>query len=660
MHTRGRSPQGDGRTRGRLDDPDGNLRGAVPNGPNTVVPPHQLSRFGKILLLVLMVYAVAIILPDTLRPTALYQVAYYLEGLGPGRRSTESSWYPLGMVCFAADNDGNVTSLDDCGRGQDQLQEGDRIDLRTTEMTYRRAVIQGGGWVAHDRPVILHVVRANAGPIVVRLNPIREDLQFFGRTWPDTWTLMLEQVAGLFFIGLAALCVWRAPSPVTWGFFLYGIYFNPGDVQVWYANLPADALRWVGWAQAVFAGVGLASLVMFALYFPHHRVKAWRRAALLLLVLFVALTGLNVWSFRNFTAGESTERVYHAYYYLVLATYLAIFAVFLRTYITRPEDRPRIRWVILGALSGLLCFIFAEVYTQTSMLDNLPTIPQWLWQMLYAANVLFPLTVAYAILRHRVINIRLILNRSVVAVFGFIVVLIAFAVLDLAFHTRVVHVPGIALIGAIGFGFVHERLRGIMDVMDWLFYRRWYIAERDLKREMERLTQAIDIEVVNRALIDLPAKELNLTAALLFERQSDGSFYRAHATPSWPGKVLEVIPANHQLITSLVDRPVMLPDRYWKKPSPPPYPIQMPILAVPIVIGRALSRIALFGPHTNGETFDRDELNVIRRLARAAALAYATLEAEEVENLRLQNRMLEERLRGQTSTKSAQETMGEK
>ena len=101
----------------------------MPDDPNTVISPRQLSLFGKTLLVVLVVYAVALILPDTLRPTAFYKVAYYLEGLGPGPRSTASSWYPLGMVCFTADNDGKVTSVDDCGRGPDQLREGDRIDL---------------------------------------------------------------------------------------------------------------------------------------------------------------------------------------------------------------------------------------------------------------------------------------------------------------------------------------------------------------------------------------------------------------------------------------------------------------------------------------------------------------------------------------------------
>jgi hypothetical protein len=610
----------------------------VQDAPSAPDRPRQLSGPGKILLLLLVVYAVGLILPDILRPTALYRGAYYLAGLNPDAQPPSSGWYPLGIVCFTADNDGKITSVDECGPTQDQrqhqLQAGDQIDLRKTTMTDRRAVIQGGGWVPHDRLVVLQIVGTKGTLTPVSTKPYREELEFFGKTWPKTWTLMLEQLAGLFFIGLATLCVWRASTPVTWGFFLYAIYFNSGDLQVWWANLPVEALRWLGWSQAVFAGVGLVGLIMFALYFPRHSGKGWWRAALWLLIPFVALTGLNLWSFRNFTDGVPTEGVYRAYYYLFFAAYLAIFALFLRTYVTRPTDRPRIRWVILGALSGLLCFIFAEAYTQTSMLDWVPTIHVWLWQTLYAVNVLFPLAVSYAILRHRVIDIRLVLNRSFVLLFGFALVFIAFEIFELAFHKRVEHAPWIAIIGATMFGFAHERLHGVMDVMNWLFYRKWYIAKRRLEKETENLTQATHVGAVNHALIDTPAKELNLTLAGLFERQPDDSFHRTYATASWPQVVLPTIPADHPLIASLKNAPLMLSDRYWQNQMSPSY-AQMPVLAVPIVIGRIMSRIALFGPHDNDETIDRDELNIIRRLGQSASLAYTTLEAEQAERLRL-------------------------
>ena len=380
--------------------------------------------------------------------------------------------------------------------------------------------------------------------------------------------------------------------------------------------------------------MGLVGLIIFASYFPRHSAKEWRRAAPWLLIPFVALTGLNLWSFRNFTDGIPTERVYRAYYYLFFAVYLTVFTLFLRTYFTRPSDRPRVRWVILGALSGLLCFLFAEAYTQTSMLDWVGTLPVWLWQTLYATNVLFPLAVSYAILRHRVINIRLVVNRSVVLLLGYVVILFALQIIELSFHKRVESAPWIAVIGAIVLGFAHERLHGVMDGMSWLFYRKWYKAKRHLQRETERLTQATHVGAVNHALIDTPAKELNLTVAGLFERQSDDSFLRSYATASWPQVLLPTIPADHPLIASLKSAPLMLPDRYWQDQMPPSNN-QMPVLAVPIVIGRILSRIALFGPHSNDETIDRDELNIIRRLAQSASLAYTTLEAEQAERLRL-------------------------
>ncbi|HLJ61589.1 MAG TPA: hypothetical protein VKZ50_17840 [bacterium] len=610
---------------------------------NVMDRPRELSRFGKILLLLLVAYVTTLILPDTLRPSALYQQLYSFVGLDSHHQPT-AGWYPLGVVCFDADNNGKVTSVHGCAPARGHLQEGDQIDLRATAMTDRRAIIEGGGRVAHDRPVVLQIIHANRARETVELMPRPEDLRFFGTKWPNTWTLMLDQLAGLFFIGLAALCVWRAPSPVTWGFFVYALYFNSGDLEVWWANLPAEAVRWLGWSLAVIASAGLAGILMFALYFPRHSVRNWRRAVVWLFFPFATLAALNLWSFRNYTEGISTEAVYDAYYYLFLATYLAVFALFFRTYVTQPADRPRIRWVILGALSGLLCFILAEVYTQTSMLNNLPlTIHQWQWQTLYAVNVLFPIAVTYAILRHRVINVRLVLNRSGVAAFGFIVVLVAYELLYLTFHRRVERWPWIALaVGLISI-LAHERLRKIKDFMNWLFYRKWYIAERDLKKAAEGLTRVTQVEAVNHALIDVPANDLDLTLAGLFERKTDEAFYRVHATPSWPGTLLQVIPAHDSLLASLQARPLVLSDGYWKGklPAPQPYPVQMPILAVPIAIGRVLSRLALFGPHANGETFDRDEVDIIDKLAQSAGLAYTTLQAEEVETLRSQIRDLQ-------------------
>jgi hypothetical protein len=302
--------------------------------------------------------------------------------------------------------------------------------------------------------------------------------------------------------------------------------------------------------------------------------------------------------------------------------------------------------VILGALSGLLCFLFADVYEATSMLDWLPiTVPSWALQALYAVQVLFPLAVVYAIMRHRVINVRLVLNRSVVVLGSLVLATIALAGFDLAFHEEVRrNAPWIAGVAALVAGVLHERLREITDVVDWLFFHRWFVAERELKRAAERLSRAqVDhVADVDRALIDLPADRLTLTSAALFLREPDGGFRRLHATPSWPDRFMQTMPPDHPLAATLKDAPLRLPDAYFSGPVYMPRPFRMPVLAVPLETRGVLRRIALYGPHTNDETLDRDEVNVIARLAQGAAYAYAELEAAA---LRIENERLLQQLK---------------
>ena len=73
------------------------------------------------------------------------------------------------------------------------------------------------------------------------------------------------------------------------------------------------------------------------------------------------------------------------------------------------------------------------------------------------------------------------------------------------------------------------------------------------------------------------------------------------------------------MLAALRDRPVALQDLCWGGLEP--VACQMPVLAAPVVMRGAASRIALFRPHTSDEALDRDEVNIIGRLAQSAAVA---------------------------------------
>ncbi len=58
--------------------------------------------------------------------------------------------------------------------------------------------------------------------------------------------LGLQQAAGVAVVLGAAWLVWIRPGPMTWGFFVYAMYFNPGQVFFFWAWLQQ-------WPRAVFS-----------------------------------------------------------------------------------------------------------------------------------------------------------------------------------------------------------------------------------------------------------------------------------------------------------------------------------------------------------------------------------------------------------------------
>jgi hypothetical protein len=92
--------------------------------------------------------------------------------------------------------------------------------------------------------------------------------------------LLLDQLAAMLVILAAAWLVWTRPGIMTWGFFLYVIWFNPGQSAQYYALLqlysPA-ALLAQGLAGSVAQGVGLAGFIWFALRAPTDETTSrWR------------------------------------------------------------------------------------------------------------------------------------------------------------------------------------------------------------------------------------------------------------------------------------------------------------------------------------------------------------------------------------------------
>jgi hypothetical protein len=601
----------------------------------TVATPRMLERrglpaWGRGLVVVLAVYALAVILPDTLR---VFPVA--------GRIPLLEHWYPLGKLGFEADNDGRITAVESGGPASlEGIQVGDVIDLGRTE---DRRAVNKFVFVAHGRTHRIHVARRGAPAADVTIEAYPEILSF-----PEQLTLLLAQVSGLFFIWLCTLLVWRHPTPQTWGLFLYGTWFNSGQYFVWYANLPDDWLRGFDYLQAVFQALGLTGILLFALTFPRDVVEGWRlTTARLLLFPAAALLGFGLWSFRNFTHGEPTETPYQIYYYLTWIVYLATFGLFAHTYRIRVTERPRIRWVILAALWALLCFLVADVYEATAMFEPLRrslhvSLSQAGLNLLYAQSVWFPIAVLYAIRRYRVINVRFVITRALVAFVFVTGLVIVVKVGEFFLEHALVHAfewleqlrgPVVVSLGVAG-AWVHS---GAHRAIEMMIFRKWHQAEKHLRGVAERLADAEDLrlEDVDRAILDEPVAALGLTSGALFRRTESGRFERER-TIRWPEAIMRTLGADDPIVASLRQEPLRLGTFDRVAQDPPVF--SAPALAVPIVAHRSTIRIAVFGPHQTDEDLDGDEIRVLREIARTAAIAYIRLETDalrrEVEALK--------------------------
>src|SRR6516225_1167443 len=258
---------------------------------------------GRFLLVALTFWALAMVVPDFYR---LYQ--------------------PLGSFGFYANNDGLITDVQ--GPFVEQtaspafragLRVGDKLDLAqmrcipigTLGCASAMAALGGFRLVANQQRAELIMAPAPGRP-ARKVDIIANQRPY------DGWVLavlLLDQVAAILVILAAAWLVWTRPGIMTWGFFLYVIWFNPGQSAQYYALLQRYspiALLTQNIAGAIAQGIGSAGFIWFALRAPNDETTSrWRPVELLLPFIAIALAGLLTLSYANLL-GYPTEAITRA------------------------------------------------------------------------------------------------------------------------------------------------------------------------------------------------------------------------------------------------------------------------------------------------------------------------------------------------------------
>jgi len=420
---------------------------------------------------------------------------------------------------------------------------------------------------------------------------------------------------------LAALIVWRRVSVLTIAFAAYSI-FGPFN-----RTIPISALgRFPDWlfgplafALDVLMSAGaLAVLLPFLARFPRptERTRVLIRVADATCFVLIGLTAAaTFWRLQMHELARDLQDGITA----AIALLLVVCAV-LSLARTRGEERVRIGWVLVG----LAITTVAYAWNMASL------VTENVWENLFFGVLVaaFPSAVAYAIFRHRVLDLGFVVNRGLVYATLTAVLLILVAIVHWAVE-HVIEQTGLAValevVVSVGFGlslnWLHGRVEGAIDRV---LFRRRHLALSRMDVRISALDFATSAEVVDDALVTDAARILELRSAAVF-RIGSGAYERTAAT-GWVAGASS-LDRNHLLVRAmLAHEGSRVMDDIDLAGDDMPEGDARPDLAIPVVLRHRLIAIALYGRKLDGTTIDAIERGLLERLARAAAGAYDAAE----------------------------------
>jgi hypothetical protein len=582
------------------------------------------SVFGRVALLLLTVYALAMIAPDLLRVVR-----------------------PLGSFGLAMDGDGRIYDVQgpfeaehDSPAWRAGLRAGDRLDLAAmrcapVDTTRCASLMSQWGGVTYvtagrEATFLIHSAPEQA-PREVRLTaeprPTNRLLDL---------VIVLDTIAGCLVVLGAAWLVWTRSGLMTWGFFIYVIQFNPGQafqfwawLQLWPRALLAQNVIFLVMQAAAYTG-----LLMFALRAPVDRTEGrWRTVERALPALAIVFLGVALASMAT-VFGYPAEIWARSMLLIGFAVSVGALAILIgRRRDLSPRDYQRIRWVIWGCLIGLPAYLLAQLSQETSLFGHLigeGQAPEEAAGALSLVNGILCLFVVEAVRRPTVVNVWIPLRRA--TAFGLLLsVPVLFLHKQIEVIDEYIHMPDWAWVG-VASGLVYLIARGhefATGLMDRLFDRKFIRAERHLAEVGETIQNSDSVDKIERLLVNEPISTLGLASAALF-REQNGLFTRSLST-GWDADHADALTSNHPLLSARFDRKPYTPDSVdaaHASLAELPDDLERPVLVVPVGNARRCYALVLYGGHEIGTDLDSSERHLLGSLARDAEIAYAQVESE--------------------------------
>ncbi|HEY8193686.1 MAG TPA: hypothetical protein VIF13_01455 [Hyphomicrobium sp.] len=576
---------------------------------------------GRAMLVLLLIWALMMIIPDLARVVR-----------------------PLSSFGFFANNNGLIYDVTgpfyseaDSPAWRAGVRTGDRIDLTkmrcfpydSARCAATLAALGGNLYVTPGRTATIDLAATADRPA----RQVTLTAEQRPATWVVRGVLLLDQLAGIAVVLAAAWLVWTRPGPMSWGFFLYVVWFNPGQSFEFYAQLQRWPLLLVlqNFLGCFSQAAGYAGLLLFVVRAPTDVQQPGWAGFERSLPFVAAVIAIVLMAAYGTAFGFETEMLMRATILFGLVVSVCAFAILmLRRQTLSPKDNQRLRWVMWGCLIGLPVFVLADLSEYTTLFNLYwggLQIPEDVVGLLYLVNGILCLFVFEAVRRPRVVNVAIPLRRVTLLA-------MTMSVPALLLHQQAEHLKedldiprwGWLLFGA-GVIFLIGRLHEVsVDLADRFFNRQLDKAELELG---EAILQAKHPEAIDRLLSDGPLRTLKLSSAVTF-RRADAGFFRGDTGAGWEGVASRDLRLDDaHLATLLKGSPRSIDEAAAKQAGFPPH-IEGPLLAVPAANRAQCYAISLYGPHECGTAIDTNEREILISLGHHAADAYARLENEQL------------------------------
>lgn len=458
----------------------------------------------------------------------------------------------------------------------------------------------------------------------------------------DPWTTFAAQMAfKLFLLGIAALLLWRGSDGAS---LLLGIWCTSVGLALpdawWGALSPpwriaGGALTALLWTASPFV---LYLVVEYIAKGVSKRAKYVARACMALLIvpsIIINVVDTSAQAIGGCSLIELSEWITSAAF---ASSQLVIIAFFALSYVrTTGLDKQRVRWVFWA-------FLISRAGVLVNLLNRLLEHPIHLSGLEWVTVLIFPIGCTYAILRHRIIDVNFVLNRTLVftIVTSFLVGLFIL-IEDLLKSVEASRGVGIAveLCTALAIGFSFNRLHKYVEgLIERALFRAKHEAASALRRLADEAPFMESADALLARTVQEVCREAGASGVAIYERVEDEYSLSASAGSD--------VPPSHVGIDDLAfvrmrkaRAPVNLGDVTSALGSAG--------VAFPCTVRGALTGAVICRPRPNGEAYAPDELALLSAVAHEVGAEVGAIRA------RRQSELLDALLAGKLDIPEARE-----